>query len=120
MLHARALHRHADALGEDLARSRAEAERWRSEAHQALAGLGAQIDQQFERWGLTTAEREVGLLLLQGLSHKEIAAQRRTGVGTVRQQALAVYQKSRTDGRAGLAAFFLRDLRLPSAGTPAS
>lgn len=115
VLHARALHRQADALDRDLAHSRAEAERWRSEAHQALAGLGAQIDRQFERWGLTAAERDVGLLLLQGLSHKEIATQRQTGVGTVRQQALAVYQKSQAGGRAGLAAFFLRDLRLPTA-----
>jgi DNA-binding NarL/FixJ family response regulator len=114
--HARELHRHAAALDRDLSSCRAEADRWRSEAQQALRGLGAQIDRQFERWELTTAEREVGLLLLQGLSHKEIAARRQTGVGTVRQQALAIYQKSQVGGRAGLAAFFLRDLRLPIRG----
>lgn len=117
--HARRLHAQADDLGRDLRASRAEAERWRSEAHQALAGLSAAMDRQFERWGLTEAECEVAVLLLKGLSHKEIAQQRGTGDGTVRQQALSVYQKSGADGRAGLAAFFLQDLALPRPATGA-
>ncbi|HET7294732.1 MAG TPA: helix-turn-helix transcriptional regulator [Vicinamibacteria bacterium] len=77
------------------------------------------MDRQFERWGLTEAECEVAVLLLKGLSHKEIAQQRGTGDGTVRQQALSVYQKSGADGRAGLAAFFLQDLALPRPATGA-
>jgi DNA-binding NarL/FixJ family response regulator len=90
-----------------------EAEQWRQEARQALEGLGAAIDREFGKWGLTEAEREVALLLLKGLSHKEIASERHTSEGTVRQQALAVYRKAGLTGRSNLAAFFLEGLTLP-------
>ena len=63
-----ALERRADELNEDLAASRAEAERWRGEAHDLIAGLSGAIDRQLERWGLSPAEKEIALLLLKGLS----------------------------------------------------
>lgn len=97
----------------EVAAWRAEAERWRDESHVLLAGLGAAIDRQFERWQLTPAEREVGLLLVKGLSLHEIAAVRSASERTVRQQAQAVYRKSGLAGRAELSAFFLEDLLLP-------
>ncbi|HET9314461.1 MAG TPA: LuxR family transcriptional regulator, partial [Vicinamibacteria bacterium] len=53
-------------LGYDLKAAREEAERWRSEAGALLLGLGVAIDRQFDRWGLTSAEREIALLLLKG------------------------------------------------------
>ncbi len=90
-----------------------EASRFRSEAQEALRGLGEAIDAQFERWGLTPAEREVCLLLLKGLSHKEVAEVRNTSEPTVRQQALVVYRKSGLRNRSDLSAFFLEDLLLP-------
>lgn len=98
--------------------SSAEAARWRAEAQALMRGLGAAIDQQFDRWGLTEAEREVGLLQLKGLSHKDIAAVRGTSERTVRQQALAIYRKGGVGGRAELSAFFLEDLLLPRDGLP--
>ena len=76
--------------------------------------LGAAIDQQLERWGLTAAEKEVALLLLKGLSHKEIATARDVAESTVRQQARALYRKAGLGGRHDLAAFFLEDLLGPS------
>ena len=100
-------------LGRDLEVARAEAARYRAEAGEALEGLGQAIDRQFERWALTPAEREVGLLLLKGLSHREIAEVRTTSEPTVRQQALAVYRKSGLRNRSELSAFFLEDLLLP-------
>jgi DNA-binding CsgD family transcriptional regulator len=103
-------------LDVDLGRARAEAERFRSEASDALAGLGDAIDRQFARWQLTPAEREVGLLLLKGLSHREAADVRQTSEATARQQALAVYRKSGLRNRAELSAFFLEDLLLPRSG----
>jgi DNA-binding NarL/FixJ family response regulator len=78
-----------------------------------MKGLGTAIDAQFERWKLTAAEREVALLMLKGLSHKEIAAVRETSERTVRQQAQTIYGKANLSGRAALSAFFLEDLLLP-------
>jgi len=103
-------------LGRDLQAAQADAQRWRDDARDALAGLGAAMGRQFTRWSLTDAERGVALLLLQGLSHKEIASSRDTGERTVRQQALAIYRKAGVHSRAELAAFFLRDVPPASAG----
>jgi DNA-binding CsgD family transcriptional regulator len=112
----RAAERRAARLDVDLAAARVEAARFRSEAHAALQGLGVAIDKQFDRWSLTPAEREVGLLLLKGLSHREIAEVRSTGEATVRQQALIVYRKAGLRNRSDLSAFFLEDLLLPRGG----
>jgi len=87
-----------------------EADRWRAEAREAVRGLSEAIDVQFERWRLSPAETEVAMLLLKGLSHKEIAGVRSTSERTVRQQAAAVYRKGSLGGRAELSAFFLEDL----------
>ncbi|HEV3063390.1 MAG TPA: hypothetical protein VGY48_34425 [Vicinamibacterales bacterium] len=90
-----------------------DAKRWNSEAQTLLQGLGAAIDRQFDRWGLSPAEREIALLQLKGLRHRDIAQLRQTSERTVRQQALAVYRKAGLNGRSDLAAFFLEDLLLP-------
>jgi DNA-binding CsgD family transcriptional regulator len=104
-------------LARDLGEARADAARWKGEAQELLRGLGAAIDRQFERWKLSPAEGEVALLLLKGLSHKEVAELRQTSERTVRQQALALYRKAGLSGRAELAAFFLEDLLLPERRT---
>jgi DNA-binding CsgD family transcriptional regulator len=101
------------ALGVLMEEARLDAERWKEESSTLMKGLGAAIESQFERWKLSAAEGEVGLLLIKGLSHKEIAEIRNTTEKTVRQQATAVYQKANVAGRAELAAFFLEDLLLP-------
>ena len=106
--------RMASSLARDLERATDEATRWRGEARTYLDGLAEAIDTQFERWQLTPSEREVGLLLLKGLSHKEVAAIRSTSEQTVRSQAFALYRKAGLRGRHDLAAFFLEDLLLPS------
>jgi DNA-binding CsgD family transcriptional regulator len=100
-------------LRRTLAARQAERDAWRASAEQALAGLGAAIDRQFESWGLTPAEREVALQVLKGKSHKEIAAATGRSERTVRQHAAAAYGKAGLDGRAALAAFFLEGLMLP-------
>ncbi len=106
------------ALHRDLSRSKAEAERWRGEAEQALKGLGEAIDRQFVRWELSPAEREVALLLLKGLSLKEAAEVRGTSERTARDQARSVYRKAGLAGRSELSAFFLEDLLLPGPEAP--
>ncbi len=111
---ARDLREHAHALTADLDASRLEAARWKRDTGDLIAGLGAAIDRQLERWGLSPAEKEIALLLLKGLSHKEIAAIREVGETTVRQQARAIYRKAGLSGRHDLAAFFLEDLLDPA------
>lgn len=110
---ARATRSRAAELAEQLEATKAEAARWRGEAQDLLKGLGAALDRQFERWALSPAEKEVALLLLKGLSHKEIASVRETSEATARQQARAIYKKAGLTGRNDLAAFFLEDLLLP-------
>jgi DNA-binding CsgD family transcriptional regulator len=90
-----------------------ERDAWRQSARAALAGLGEAIDEQFEAWGLTPAEREVALLLLKGYSHKHIAQATERNERTARQHASAIYQKAGLAGRAELSAYFLEDLMLP-------
>ena len=71
--------------------------------------LGEAIAQQFATWELTQSEREVGWLLLKGLTLKEIAAMRDTAEKTVRQHASAIYRKSGVSGRHAFAAWFIED-----------
>jgi len=98
------------ALTRDLQMARAEGEAWRQRAQGYLSGLGEEIEKQFEAWQLTQAEREVGLLMLKGFAHREVAGLRGTTEATVRHQARAVYQKSNLPGRTAFCAYFLEDL----------
>lgn len=68
------------------------------------------VSQQFDEWGLTASEKEVGWLLLKGLSLKEISIIRNTMEKTVRQQASAIYRKSDLPGRHSFSAWFIEDL----------
>jgi DNA-binding CsgD family transcriptional regulator len=72
--------------------------------------MGRLIAAQFETWGLTASEREVALLLLKGLSFREIAEVRSTLEKTVRQQASSIYKKAGVSGRASFAAWFIEDI----------
>lgn len=92
---------------------RIEAETWRANSKKYAEGLSRAIDDQLTSWKLTPSEKEVALLLLKGLSLKEVAEVRQTSEKTVRAQSLAIYAKSGLAGRSELAAFFLEDLLLP-------
>ena len=100
----------------DLELARLQGLRWRTESRGILNGLGEAINTQFGRWNLTDAEREVALLLLKGLSHKEVATIRAVSERTVREQSRSVYTKSGLSGRTALSAFFLEDLLAPIEG----
>jgi DNA-binding CsgD family transcriptional regulator len=108
-----AQHEERTALIRDLEIARAEGDGWRAKVRAHLAGLKAGLDRQFEEWGMTAAEREVGLLILKGLSHKEIASLRATTEATVRQQAQAIYRKAKLPGKTAFSAYFLEDLWAP-------
>jgi DNA-binding CsgD family transcriptional regulator len=102
-----------DVLTHDLALAHQQAQQWRDANRELIAGLAVQIRKQFGLWQLTPAESEVGLLMLKGLSHSEIANVRNASERTIRDQARAVYRKAAVTGRTELSAFFLEDLLLP-------
>jgi DNA-binding CsgD family transcriptional regulator len=98
----------------DLETARVEGMEWRRGMSDLIKGLSQGIARQFGEWSLTTAEREVGLLILKGMSYKEIAVIRDVSEKTVRQQAHTIYRKAKLSGRAALSAYFLEDLLLPT------
>ncbi|AEP31297.1 hypothetical protein [Brumicola nitratireducens] len=91
-----------------------------SDANQQIALLNSKIKEerkryslvikeQFDSWNLTLGEQQVALLLLKGLSLKEIASVRTTKEMTARQQASSIYSKSGLVGRHEFSAWFLED-----------
>ena len=91
-----------------------------SDANQQIALLNSKIKEerkryslvikeQFDSWNFTLGEQQVALLLLKGLSLKEVASVRTTKEITVRQQASSIYAKSGLVGRHEFSAWFLED-----------
>ncbi len=80
-----------------------------SEMKNARKMYSETIHHQFDEWRLTQSEQQVALLLLKGLSFKEIGAVRTTREKTVRQQASTIYGKSGLEGRHEFSAWFLED-----------
>jgi DNA-binding NarL/FixJ family response regulator len=97
-------------LNEQLLVSKAESNKWKEHNAHLIGGLSSAIDLQLEEWKLSPSEKEISLLILKGLSLKEIAHIRNVSERTVRQQSVSVYQKSGLAGRAELSAYFLEDL----------
>ncbi len=71
--------------------------------------LAKVLQSQYQEWRLTQTEKEVAMLLLKGLSFKEIAAVRSTLEKTVRQQASSIYKKAGVSGRHEFSAWFIED-----------
>lgn len=68
------------------------------------------LDEKFEHWGLTAAERDVALFAVKGMSVSEIATLRATSEGTVKAQTNAIYRKAGVSGRPQLLSLFIEDL----------
>lgn len=96
-----------------LAQRSHERDQWQHRARKALETFSAEVDEQFRAWSLTPAEREVAFLLLKGNSHKQIGQETGRSDRTVRQHAGTVYQKAGLASRAELAAFFMKELKMP-------
>lgn len=76
----------------------------------ARGDLARVVSDQFEKWRLTPAERDVGHLALKGLNVADIASIRNAAPGTVRTQLTRIYAKAGVSGRAEFAAWFVEDL----------
>jgi DNA-binding CsgD family transcriptional regulator len=68
------------------------------------------LNARFREWGLTSAERDVALFAIKGLSMQQIAELRDTSEGTVKSQTAAIYRKAGVTGRPQLLSLFIEDL----------
>ncbi|NCO87576.1 MAG: helix-turn-helix transcriptional regulator [Rhodobacterales bacterium] len=73
------------------------------------------LNDRFDTWGLTPAERDVALFAIKGLSLQDIARLRATSEGTVKAQTNAIYRKAGVSGRSQLLSLFIDDLMEPQA-----
>ncbi len=94
----------------ELLATRESYQEWQAKSKKSANEIRNMIDQQFSDWHLSASEKDVALLLIKGLTMKEIAELRNTQEKTVRQQATTVYRKANLSGRQELAAFFLEDI----------
>ncbi len=83
-------------------------------SHTKLKEIGREysiyLHKQFDDWNLTPSEKDVALILLKGLSFKEMAEVRNTKEKTIRQQASTIYRKSSVAGRHEFSAWFFEDM----------
>ncbi len=98
------------ALLQDLEKAKADGAQWRERAEDQLDQFRRAIGEQFDEWDATAAERDIGHLILRGLSHKEIARLRETSEATVRQQAQSLYRKANLPNKGAFSAYFLDDV----------
>ncbi|MDG6777120.1 LuxR C-terminal-related transcriptional regulator [Thiomicrorhabdus sp. zzn3] len=97
-------------MHEKLATTQKKLSHSQDQARKLMGEFSKMIQEQFAEWGLTKSEKEVGLLLLKGLTLDEIASVRETREKTVRQQASNLYKKAGLSGRHELVAYFFEDL----------
>ena len=93
-----------------LARSRRR-QRVAEDRLRAASGAFAELlDDRFDAWALTPAERDVALFAIKGMSTQDIAALRQVSEGTVKAQTNAIYRKAGVTGRPQLLSLFIDDL----------
>ncbi|MFO6464087.1 helix-turn-helix transcriptional regulator [Jannaschia sp. KMU-145] len=88
-------------------RRRREAERRLHAASSAFMDL---VEERFDAWGLTPAERDVALFSLKGQGLGDIARLRGTSEGTIKAQSAAVYRKAGVSSRTQLLGLFVEDM----------
>jgi len=93
-----------------LRRSLSELGRTRDKLRRASSAFMDVMNERFDEWGLTPAERDVALFAIKGLSIADIAQLRSTSEGTVKAQTAAIYRKAGVSGRSQLLSLFIDDL----------
>lgn len=86
----------------------------------AASGLFLDVmDDQFDLWGLSPAEKDVALFVIRGYSNQEIAEARGKSESTIKTQLNSVFRKADVSGRAALVSHFIDILvaQLPPAPT---
>ena len=86
------------------------AEHLESQLRAASGAFLELLEEKFDHWSLTPAERDVALFSIKGVSTQEIATLRNTSEGTVKAQTNAIYRKAGVSGRPQLLSLFIDDL----------
>jgi len=89
--------------------------RWLQERNtkqsESLSFLRGEMDSfvhgKFDEWSLTSAERDIAMYMLKGLSIAEIAAARSTAEGTVKAQTSNIFRKTGVASRMELMSLFM-------------
>lgn len=84
--------------------------RMQRELNVASGAFQTVIEQHFDDWGLTPAERDVALLSIKGVPIAEIARMRDTREGTIKAQSTAIYRKVGVSSRAELVSVMVEEL----------
>lgn len=77
-------------------------------------GLSEAIDEEFNLWKLTPSEKEVGIMLIKGMSYREISEARNISERTARNQGSSLLSKAGLKNKSELIAYFLEDLLYPN------
>lgn len=83
---------------------------YKSETLHLSQGLGDKINDQLVEWKFTKSEKDIALLLMKGLSTRDISIARDSSEKTIKQHCTNLYQKANIKGRSELSAFFLEDI----------
>lgn len=68
------------------------------------------MEERFQEWELTPAERDVALFAIKGFSTQDIADLRGVSEGTIKAQTNAIYRKAGVSGRPQLLSVFIDEL----------
>ena len=69
--------------------------------------MDSYVNGKFDEWNLTSAERDIAMYMLKGLSIAEIAAARSTAEGTVKAQTSNIFRKTDVASRMELMSLFM-------------
>lgn len=88
-----------------------------SESLRFLRGeMDRYVHGKFDEWSLTSAERDIAMYMLKGLSIAEIAAARSTAEGTVKAQTSNIFRKTGVASRLELMSLFMDEFLDVGAG----
>lgn len=76
----------------------------------AQAAFHDLMEEHFDAWDLTPAERDVAMFAIKGLSTTDMAALRGVSEGTIKAQTASIYRKAGVNGRPQLLSIFIDDL----------
>ena len=90
--------------------ARARSHRAEEALRQARSAFREVLEERFDSWELTPAERDVAMFSIKGFSTQDIAGFRSVSEGTIKAQTNAIYRKAGVSGRAQLLSLFVDEL----------